>query len=304
MVYRQHSIAAALAVIALSLFGPPAEAQQRFHRQMPAGNYSGICPLGDDLYALADDKAETDGFHVVRLLIDADRKRITQVDYQGYRSSLLPNRDMEGICYRPSTRTIFISGERDNEVFEYTLDGQRTGRRLQIPPIIAQANPNYGLEALAYDARRHLFFTATERALPGESKVRLMAFGDDLTLHRQYLYQPDQPISPKHFHGISALCALDDGRLLVVERQLRVPRLKIGATALIRIYQVVPSEEEQLQKSLLVEFKTRLTLTGRKFANFEGLCQVSPTLVLLVADSQARYKGVLRDWFRLEHISE
>ncbi|MBR1447873.1 MAG: esterase-like activity of phytase family protein [Prevotella sp.] len=305
MVYRRHSIAAALAVIALSLFGPSAEAQQRFHRQMPAGNYSGICPLGDDLYALADDKAETDGFHVVRLLIDADRKRITQVDYQGYRSSLLPNRDMEGICYRPSSRTLFISGEADNEVLEYTLDGQRTGRRLQMPDdIIRRAESNRGLESLTYDATRHLFFTATEHPLPGESHIRLLAFGDDLTLKRQYVYQPDAPLSPKHIYGLSALCALDDGRLLVVERQLRIPRLKLGASALTRIYQVVPSEEEQLQKSLLVEFKTRLTLTGRKFANFEGLCQVSPTLVLLVADSQARYKGVLRDWFRLVQVGE
>ena len=88
-----------------------------------------------------------------------------------------------------------------------------------------------------------------------------------------------------------------------MERQVRIPRLKIGASALTRIYEVTPADDEQLEKTLLIEFKTRITLFGRKFANFEGLCQVSPSLILLIADSQDRYKGVLRDWFRLESIS-
>lgn len=269
---------------------------------MPAGNYSGICSLGDDLYAVVDDKATTDGFHVMRIIIDSTKQRITKVDYQGYRSSGLPNRDMEGICYRPSTKTVFISGESDNEVYEYTLNGQRTGNRLQMPDIIKKAGSSYGLEALTYDPSRHLFFTATEHVLPDESQIRLLAFGDDLTLKRQYLYQPDKPISNKHIYGISALCALADGRLLVMERQVRIPRQKIGATALTRIYQVNPSTDEQLKKTLIIEFKTRLTLISRKFANFEGLCQTSPSLILLIADSQNRYKGILRDWFRLERL--
>ncbi|MDE6011667.1 MAG: esterase-like activity of phytase family protein [Prevotella sp.] len=283
-------------------FSISADAQQYFHKQMPAGNYSGICSLGDNLYAVVDDKATTDGFHVMRIIIDSTKQRITKVDYQGYRSSGLPNRDMEGICYRPSTKTVFISGESDNEVYEYTLNGQRTGNRLQMPDIIKKAGSNYGLEALTYDPSRHLFFTATEHVLPGESQIRLLAFDDDLTLKRQYLYQPDKPISNKHIYGISALCALADGRLLIMERQVRIPRQKIGATALTRIYQVYPSTDEQLKKTLIMEFKNRLTLISRKFANFEGLCQTSPSLILLIADSQNRHKGILRDWFQLERL--
>ena len=49
--------------------------------------------------------------------------------------------------------------------------------------------------------------------------------------------------------------------------------------------------------SLIKEFRTRLTLTGRKFANYEGLCVVSPDGLLLIADSQHQYMGVLHDWF-------
>ena len=298
---RRIIIIAALIVVPLFVFS---QRQQHFRKQLPAGNYSGICAIGNDCFALVDDKAPTDGFRLVRILFDADGQRISSLEDLGYRSSGLPNRDMEGICYRPSTNTLFISGEADNEVYEYTLDAQRTGRRLAMPDNIKRASHNYGLEALTYDAVNHLFYTTTERPLPGDSLIRLLAFGDDLQLKREYLYQPDQPLSPKHIYGVSEVCALSDGRLLVMERQIRVPRLKIGASTLTRIYEVTPGSDEHLQKQLVTEFRTRLSITSRKFANFEGLCQVSPSLLLLIADSQNQYKGVLRDWFRLITINQ
>ena len=298
---RRIIIIAALIVVPLFVF---AQRQQHFRKQLPAGNYSGICAIGNDCFALVDDKAPTDGFRLVRILFDADRQRISTLEDLGYRSSGLPNRDMEGICYRPSTNTLFISGEADNEVYEYTLDAQRTGRRLAMPDNIKRASHNYGLEALTYDAVNHLFYTTTERPLPGDTLIRLLAFGDDLQLKREYLYQPDQPLSPKHIYGVSEVCALSDGRLLVMERQIRVPRLKIGASTLTRIYEVTPGSDEHLQKQLVTEFRTRLSITSRKFANFEGLCQVSPSLLLLIADSQNQYKGILRDWFRLITINQ
>ena len=303
-------IIAALSVVPLFI---SAQRQQQFRKLMPKGNYSGICPLGNGRYALVDDKAKNDGFRLAAISIDTTRQRITAVEDLGYRSSGLPNRDMEGICYRPSTQTLFISGEADNEVYEYTLDGKRTGRRLEMPTDIKRASHNYGLEALTYDARRHLFYAMTERPLPGEQVVRLMVFGDDLQLNHVYLYEPDAPISRKHVYGVSALCALDDGRLLVMERQIRVPKLKVGAKTLTRIYEVGFNDEKQqaptkgqdlLKKKLVTEFRTRLTITSRKFANFEGFCQVSPSLLLLIADSQNQYKGVLRDWFRLELLED
>ena len=293
---RRIIIIAALIVVPLFV---SAQRQQHFHKQLPAGNYSGICAIGNDCFALVDDKAPTDGFRLVRILFDADGQRISSLEDLGYRSSGLPNRDMEGICYRPSTNTLFISGEADNEVYEYTLDGQRTGRRLVMPDDVKRASHNFGLEALTYDAVNHLFFTTTERPLPGDSTLRILAFGDDLQLKHTYHYQPDAPVNRKYFHGVSELCALDDGRLLVLERQIRVPRLKIGAKTLIRIYEVSPGSDEHLQKQLVTEFRTRLSITSRQFANFEGLCQVSPSLLLLIADSQNQYKGILRDWLRI-----
>lgn len=272
--------------------------RQRFHRELPPGNYSGICAIGNGRFAVVDDKAPEDGFYVFRIAIDDKKGRIIDIENEGYRTSGMPNRDMEGICYCPSTQTLFISGEADNEVYEYGLDGQRTGRRLAMPPEFKKASKNYGLEALTYDSRRHLFFTTTEQPLPGDTLLRIQTFGDDLQPRQQYLYRPDA--AEEHIHGVSAICALDDGRLLVMERQIRVPKLKLGARAVTHIYEVaLPEEGGIVEKRLVKEIKTRLSLTSRRFANCEGLCEPTTGLLLIVADSQNRYRGVLRDWFLL-----
>lgn len=270
---------------------------QKFHKVLPPGNYSGITALGNNRYAMVSDKSEEDGFFVLKIIIDSIKGRITAFENEGFRSSGLPNRDIEGICYRPSTNTIFISGEKDNEVYEYTLDGQRTGQRLEMPEVLKNADHNVGLESLTYDTLRHVFFTTPERPLKGDTLLRIQSFSDDLKPLRTYFYRQDDPISEKHYHGVSELCALNDGPLLVLERQIRVPRFKIGASTTIRIYEVFPSDEPFLKKKLLTEFRTRVNLIKRKFANYEGLCQSAPNLLLLIADSQNRYKGFLRDWF-------
>ena len=103
-----------------------AQKPQRFHKALPAGNYSGITALGNNRYAVVSDKSAKDGFFILHIEIDSIKGRITSLENEGFRSCGLPNRDIEGICYRPSTNTVFISGERDNEVYEYTLDGKRT----------------------------------------------------------------------------------------------------------------------------------------------------------------------------------
>lgn len=286
----------AVLMVPLSLFS---QRFQKFPREIPAGNYSGICAIGDDCYAVVSDKAEEDGFFVFKMQIDTLRGKIRKVENRGFRKSGLPNRDMEGVCYCPSSNSLFISGERDNEVYEYSLDGQRTGRRLALPEVFRRADSNYGLEALTYDRVRHLFFTTTEHPLKGDSVLRIQSFADNLLPAKQYFYRPDDPQGKVYLHGVSELCALSDGRLLVVERQVYVPRLKIGAKSIVRVYAVYPGDSACLEKHLVKEIRTRLTLTKRKFANVEGMCEIASGLWMMVADSQDQYKGVLRDWLLL-----
>ena len=38
--------------------------QQKFHKQMPAGNYSGVAYLGNNRYAVVDDKSDDDGYYI------------------------------------------------------------------------------------------------------------------------------------------------------------------------------------------------------------------------------------------------
>ena len=275
---------------------------QKFQKDIPPGNYSGITPIGNNRYAVVSDKDNTEGFHVFHIEIDTLKRRVLTIDDEGFRSSSVKNRDMEGITFHPASKTVFISGESDNEAYECSLDGKRTGRQLQMPQIFKKARNNRGLESLTYDSFSRRFFTTTEMPLTGDSVLRIQSFNDDLSPSTQYLYKPDAPFAKKCIWGVSELCAPGDGSLLVLERQMRIPKLKIGSKALVRIYRVVPEGQTVLKKYLMAEFTTKLNLTRQNFANFEGMCMVAPGWLLLIADSQNRFKGILRDWFRLVKI--
>ena len=79
-----------------------------------------------------------------------------------------------------------------------------------------------------------------------------------------------------------------------------VPKLKIGASVNCKLYRYLPSSGG---KQLLGQWKSRLNLLKRNIANYEGMC-FGPCLadgsrvVVMVADSQGQYKGVMKDWFR------
>ena len=305
---RNVLLVAVLMVVPLSVSSQTARLsrQQKFPKTVPAGNYSGIAPLGNDRYAVVCDKSP-DGYFVFHIEIDTVALRIVNVENEGFRASGQANRDLEGIAYMPVSGTLFLSGEADNQILEYGLDGRQTGRRLQLPEEFRRANRNYGLESLTYSPLGHTFFTTTEHPLAGDSLLRIQAFGDDLHAGQQYLYQLDA-VKPKRkgmlVNGVSELCALDDGRLLVLERTVRMTPLKIGSYADCRLYEVRPGAEPLLSKRLLGRVRTKINITRRNLANYEGLCVARKLsdgrqILLMIADSQNQYRHVLRDWFRL-----
>ena len=279
--------------------------QQKFPKDIPAGNYSSITPIGNDRYAVVSDKSD-DGFFVFHIDIDTVSGRILSVSNEGFRASGKPNRDQEGIAYQPYTHTLFISGEADNRILEYSLDGRQTGRQLQVPASFSLLRRNRGLESLCYDSLAHRFYTVAESPARGDSLLRLTAFDDDGVMLRQYAYALD-PVKPKRkgtlVNGVSALCALGDGRLLVLERTLRVPKLLMGAYVDCRLYEVRLTADELLRKNLVYSFRTKINITRRNFANYEGVCVAKSMsdgsfILLLIADSQNQYRGVLRDWLK------
>ena len=278
-----------------------AHEQKVFQRQVPAGNYSGITHLEGNEYAVVNDKSATDGFNVFAIDIDSITGEILNVQDRGFRSAEAANRDGEGIAYLPSTKTILISGEADGKI----------------------------LEALTYSAATRLVWTCNESTLQGDGEassptngvanvVRLQCFDEALRPLRQYAYRMDAPMASAsaelYAMGVPELVALEDGSLLVLEREFYVPSSKLGAFVNCRLYQAWPSVEIDKEKpigeetvfadkNLVYEWKTSLGLFSHEIANYEGMC-LGPLLrdgsraLILVSDSQNQYGGVLKDWFK------
>ena len=211
--------------------------------------------------------------------------------------------------------------------------------------------PNYNFESLAFDSVHQYLWTIPESTLRKDgqpatpqnglaNRLRLMRLNwgkmkedsnkeeyseqvnskKDSRYMTTYAYQMDQPSTHKkadiYVMGVSELCALPDGQLLVLEREAFIPKIKIGAFCKCKLYLVNPLNSENfsmkenfssdtpfLKKRLLTEWKTGLSLSKRSFANYEGMC-LGPMLedgsqvVILLSDSQDQYAGVLKDWFK------
>lgn len=294
-----------------------------FPQTVPPGNYSGITWLGGNTYAVVSDKAKSDGFFIFHINIDPDTGQISHAYNDEFRSADRPNRDMEGIAFVPSDSTIFISGEDGNKIMEYRLaNGQRTGREFHIPDSFAMSHPNYGFESLTYNAATRLFWTVSESTLPIDGSpaspsnkcrnhLRLLCFDESLKLVAEHPYEMEMPelkssSAENYAMGVSELCALDDGRLLVLERELYAPALKFGSFVNCKLYVVDPTEKsysKYIHKKLVTQFKTSMTGLKKDFANWEGMC-LGPKLndgrqvLVMISDSQNQYKGVLKDWLQ------
>lgn len=309
------------------------ECQQRsFTKSVPAGNYSGITRLHENTYAVVSDKSETDGFFIFNINIDSISGEITSVENLGFKGGNKRNTDCESIVFVPSSSTLFISREGDNRIAEYTTDGLATGRMLTLPDVyLKEMRPNSGIEAFTYDERTSTFWTVNEctMKIDGEPSttrnglpnlLRLVSFGSDLLPDKMYFYETDAPGTDKqaavYTMGVSEILAADSNRILVLEREFFVPKAKIGAYVNCKLYETVPTDslahpatetnptnKNALPKRLVHSFKTRLNITNRSLANYEGMCfgpklaDGSATLVL-VSDSQNRYAGILKDFFK------
>lgn len=301
--------------------------QRHFKKAVPAGNYSGVTWIGGDRYAVCNDKSATAGFLLVNIRLDSITGKIEDVRAESFMTSNLPNRDEEGICYVAPTNTLFLSGESDGQIVEYTLEGKLTGRELNIPDVFSVSHGNKGFEALTYNAKTRRFWTTTENTLKADgeqpsirkkiaNRLRLQSFNDDLQPKEQYWYVTDssavEGTKGKSTLGVSGLAALDDGQVIVLEREVRKTPKGIGSFVHVKLFVVNPLQQQPgdtLRKQLLTEFRTRINLTKRSFANYEGIC-AGPRLadgrqvLLLVADSQNQYKGYLKDWFKTIVISD
>lgn len=306
-----------------------------------AGQYSGIAPLGDNRYAIVSDKEPADGFFTFLIDQDPATGEVTSAYLEGFHGNPSPTldasgistRDCEGVAYFPKAGTVFISGEGDQQILEYTMKGVPTGRALNVPRIFSLPNivGNYGFESLTYCPETHRFWTTTESTLPADGKsagpsapgvqnlLRLQAFDDDLNPVAQYAYRMDRGRSEDfgriYVFGVSEVTALPDGRLLVLEREANIPQAYLNSECICKIFLVDPTQGWQvdsstslasldpnrfLVKQLIATFSTRLTLFRQTFANYEGMCigrrlDDGRQTLLVISDSQGGYgRGPVR----------
>lgn len=310
-----------IAVLAMpSVSGQPirvTELPQQRLRVTP-GQYSGITWVSGNRYAVVDDKLPGGGIVFFDIPLRPDgavrTARVRQTVPDATMSSPVSGLDNEGVTYADGK--LYVSAEGDQSIREYEPDGTATGAAFPVP---ADLGPeaivrNGGFEAFTSNAETGRFWVTTEMPLKEEGEASLVhclqRFDASHQPDGRWLYRTDAPERPvaennsvmAYVHGISALTALDDGRLIVLEREVYVPAgrprdILDHTFSKMKLYVVDPSGNPDgiLPKQFLCAFETRLSLTVAgidvALANYEGMC-LGPRLsdgrrcLILIADSQ------------------
>lgn len=321
--------------------------QHSFSKTVPPGNYSGITHLYDDVYAVVSDKSDSALYFNFRIQVDPITGDLEHVENLGYTmrvdGSVNDGKpwlaketgfDLEAIA-KVSNSTLVIASEGKCMLKEYpgTWEDKWDAKEFY---------PNYNFESLTYDSIHHFLWTIPESVLrkdgtpaspenPVANKLRLMQYQwqnfessangtkhDSRKVDAEYAYLMDPPsVSRKaetYVMGVSELCALPDGQLLVLEREAFIPKIKLGAFCKCKLYLINPMQEKSMGetlgedtpfvgKRLLTEWRTNLSLFDFSFANYEGMC-LGPKLsdgsqvIILLSDSQNQYAGILKDCFK------
>ena len=286
--------------------------------EVEPGEYSGITWLGGNQYGVVSDNLKGGGIARFSIPID-DYGNVGTVKMEVPKAVATAEgkkRDTEGIAYVASTNTLYTTSEKNQDIRGYDLLGVETGASLDVPADLKDIQDNRGFESLSYNATTGLFWTTTEAPLKADTFFprlhRLQSFTTDGKPAGRFLYQIGEPSQTSentvaYVFGIPAMAAMDDGRVLVVEREVYVPKGSLwekiqGAFTDIHIFVVDPVHDTAgiLRKSLVCHFTTG----AMNLANFEGMC-LGPTLpdgsrcLLMIADSQKGSGGLTQEYVKV-----
>ena len=240
----------------------PQQALQQWH--IPAGNYSGITPLGQHYYAVVSDKAPGLGYFVWHIQQDSLTGLVQRVTNCGFRSLLPPasfphsstsssvstaSTDVEDIVFDAARGVLWVADEGTQTVTGYDTLTQQSVSALAIPSYFSKDSiyENLGFEALTYHPRVQMWCSTSESPLrcdAGHRPENLLSTAP-LNLRLTFWDNTYKPIgflpyqmaaaqlsqqARYYLHGIPALCLLSNGALLVMERELSVPRFYVGAS--------------------------------------------------------------------------
>ena len=197
---------------------------------------------GTNYYAVSDDvftkevglypmtlELASNGLSVVSCTIPSPTNRI----------QLAKAYDLEDVVFDAANGTVWAADETRHTVKEYRLSDGAALRALPLPDDLRHDRSNLGIESLTLSADGKTLWTCTEEALPCDgprssptngTTVRLLKYirptvQDNFTLTETYPYTTDAWCQAHDFRGkgrrgVSGLCALPDGSLLVLEREL------------------------------------------------------------------------------------
>lgn len=227
--------------------------------------------------------------------------------------------DVEAIVRDPTDGSVWVADECSCRITRHDpATGRRTGQ-VELPPMMDGIHKDLGLESLTISEDGLVMWTCTEESLKADGPRSTKAHGSDVRLTKlcrkgvadrwkvagQWVYLTDSiaggPWSIKggdaSRSGVSELCLLEDGTLLVLEREFSkviIPRLRC------RIYEVdftsatdVANVESIKQVSGLERVGKRLLFETKGLSMYEGMC-VGPKLadgsrlLVLVSDGDNR----------------
>ena len=286
-----------------------------------AEQISGITYAGGNLFYAVDDNDNK--LYPLTLAINRANGSLTTSGITiGTGVTMSDGNDMEGCAFDPASGKVWISQETSALIKEYDPLTGTLIRSAPVPVVQKQYVGNYSLEALTISGDGMTMWTANEEALKVDgplatnsvgSVVRLTRFTrdsvyDNWTPNGEWAYET-QPIgTAKDSHtrsGVSGLCALPDGALLVLER--RCYQGGFFPDFNIRVYQVNFSGATDVSFFAALEgasyTKTTKTLLwqythSNDMPNYEGVClgprldDGSCTLVLVGDGGSSAEKGI------------
>ena len=282
-----------------------------YRRPSLPASLSGIAWAGGMSYYAVSDDAFTNEVGLYPLTLELASNGLSVVSCKIPSSSrrirLAEAYDLEDVAFDAVNGTVWAVDETRRTVKEYRLADGAVLRTLKLPDFLRQDRSNLGMESLALGEDACTLWTCTEEALTCDgprsspaagTTVRLLKFTrpdarGDFTLTGSYPYTTDawsqaHDFDGKGRRGVSGLCALPDGSLLVLERELSFggSNALTAATTARLFFAVYRVDAASGAKEKLASGGGRVF----SFGNYEGIC-LGPHLtdgkrsVLLVSDS-------------------
>ncbi len=276
------------------------------------GGLSGITWAGGNSYYVVEDS----GSRMYPLTVNLNVSGTVASTSLGSSVTLAGSEDIEGVAYDSSSSSLYVSGETDATIKQYNPAGGAAASTVTVPAVFTGYRTNYSLESLAMRSGNLEMWTANEEALANDGPlssstagtvVRLQKFtratvNDSFTAAGQWAYQTDPhtgtPAIGTPRSGVSDMCVLPNGKLLVLEREL-------GGTGALptfrnRIYEIDLDGATDTSAitaldgaTYVLAAKTRLWEANFGITdNFEGMC-LGPKLaddsysMLLISDGDS-----------------